>query len=209
MADNSPIPIAQPPSHEQPDITSNSKTKTKELSGWQIFHNAFIKYQPLDKDHHELYQTYKPLAESIKITIQMVIGCILGIVVALDGILFLCSAFSAPSAHWLTYLNPLNIIAYGLFFSTGVDLAYMLFTPGPDEAIDPVMTGLAAAILLGIGKIDFSTIQLEQGVSLFLAAAALAALFATKKYLFHPLKEDKNDTNNQTQLAKKENEIAK
>jgi len=67
----------------------------------------------------------------------------------------------------------------------------MLFTPGPDEAIDPVMTVLAAAILLGIGKIDFSTIQLGQGVSLFLATAALAGLFATKKYLFHPSNKNK------------------
>ena len=91
--------------------------------------------------------------------------------------------------------------------STGVDLAYMLFTPGPDEALDPVMTGLAAAILLGVGQLDFSKIQVGQGVALFLAAGSLAGLFATKKYLFHPLKENKNGTKNQTQLAKQEHEI--
>jgi hypothetical protein len=68
----------------------------------------------------------------------------------------------------LTGQNPLDLIAYGLFFSsTGVDLAYMLFTPGPDEAIDQVMTGLAGAILLSLGKFDFTKLQLEKGVILY------------------------------------------
>jgi hypothetical protein len=85
-------------------------------------------------------------------------------------------------------------ITFGLFFSTGVDLAYMLFTPGPDEAIDPVMTGLAAAILRGIGQINFAQVQVQvqQGITLFLAVGALARLFAIKKYLY--IHQPKNTT---------------
>lgn len=49
----------------------------------------------------------------------------------------------------------------------------MLFTPGPDEAIDPLMTGLAAAILLGIGQIDYKKIQVQHGIILFLAVGVL------------------------------------
>jgi hypothetical protein len=42
----------------------------------------------------------------------------------------------------------LQIVAVGLIVSTAIELAYMLFTIGPDEAIDPVITALAAILLL-------------------------------------------------------------
>ena len=200
MADNtseSPTPQSE---NKQPTKTSHSDTNLDNSdpqgsNEFQEFWRAFATWKSVDdKEAHMLYQTYEPLAESIKITIQMFIGFILGVAVLIDGLVFLCSSFSNPSPQWIAHLNPLNIIAYGLFFSTGVDLAYMLFTPGPDEAIDPVMTGLAAAILLGIGKTDFSQIQLAQGVALFLAVAALGGLFAAKKYLFDHSNKQENDT---------------
>ena len=33
-----------------------------------------------------------------------------------------------------------------------VELAYMLFTPGPDEAVQPIVTGVAAFILYALSK---------------------------------------------------------
>jgi len=56
-------------------------------------------------------------------------------------------------------LNPLDMVAYALFFSSGIELAYMLFTPDPDEVLDPLMMGLAATVLLGVSKMDFSNVQ--------------------------------------------------
>jgi hypothetical protein len=172
--------IGNPPPQTDPSRLNSSASK-KRLMPWK-FLKAFMTPQPPDKEQHALYKRYHPYAESIRIAVQMLIGTILLVLLLVKFIIDILT-LKVPNLPWAT-LNPLEIIAYGLFFSTGIDLAYMLFTPGPDEAIGPLMTGLAAAILLGIGKIDYSKIQLQQGVILFLAIAALAGLFAIRKFLF-------------------------
>jgi len=42
----------------------------------------------------------------------------------------------------------LTWVGKALIFSAAIDLAYMLFTPGPDEAIDPVIVAMAATVLI-------------------------------------------------------------
>jgi len=50
-------------------------------------------------------------------------------------------------------LPALEIVSYGLGISAAIELAYMLFTPGPDEAIQPLILGIASALLLIVSKI--------------------------------------------------------
>lgn len=189
--------------------TPKGQPNKEKKSPFQVFLTAFKARKASEDEHHALYQKYGRWAESVKITIQMCIGIILGIALLLQVIAYIIGLFSVnPFSNFFISYNPLDIIAFGLFFSTGVDLAYMLFTPGPDEAIDPVMTGLAAAILLGIGRVDYKKLQLQHGIILFLAVAALAGLFATKKHLYiHSHKQNNNGTKNQTQLTQQESEI--
>ena len=47
----------------------------------------------------------------------------------------------------------LQIVSIGLGAATAVELAYMLFTPGPDEAVQPVMMGVASAVLYALSNI--------------------------------------------------------
>ena len=42
----------------------------------------------------------------------------------------------------------------GLAAAAALELAYTLFTPGPDEALDPLMLGLSATILLKLAAIE-------------------------------------------------------
>lgn len=51
----------------------------------------------------------------------------------------------------------LAIVGTALSISAGVELAYMLFTPGPDEAVDPLILGVAGAVLLTVSdeRIDY------------------------------------------------------
>ena len=41
-----------------------------------------------------------------------------------------------------------------LGLAAAVELAYTLFTHGADEAVDPIMLGVAAALLVQLGQVD-------------------------------------------------------
>jgi len=138
----------------------------------------------------KLYDDYEPVAKAIKIMLQMFIGIVLVCTFALNVLAKIFYFAEITPLRQFAELNPLDIAAYGLFFSAGIDLAYMLFTEGPDEALDPIMTGIAGAILLGVAQIHVDKIQ--EGMTLFLETAALAGLFAVRLYLFN-----KNRTINQ------------
>ena len=88
---------------------------------------------------------------------------------------------SAINTYWVFRLPTLDMVGQALAYSAGIELAYTLFTPGPDEALDPVMMGLAAAILLGVSQIEKLTVP--GGVSAMLYCIALAGLFAIRKWL--------------------------
>lgn len=65
-------------------------------------------------------------------------------------------------------LSTLDLVARALAYSAGVDLAYMLFTPGPDEAIEPLILGLASAILFSISNIsDIADLELAKEIGLY------------------------------------------
>ncbi len=44
----------------------------------------------------------------------------------------------------------LGLVSGALLAAAAVELAYMLFTPGPDEAIDPLILGLAGTTILAL-----------------------------------------------------------
>jgi hypothetical protein len=74
-----------------------------------------------------------------------------------------------------------------LLFSAAIDLAYMLFTPGPDEALQPVIIGIAAAVLILVLKFK-ETIEVNNDkiltpnviwpvLSIFILVCAMTFLF--------------------------------
>jgi hypothetical protein len=60
-------------------------------------------------------------------------------------------------------------------------LAFTLFTPGPDEALDPVLLAIAAALLFQLGKVD--QFHWQDGLAVLLYGAALAALFMVSVFI--------------------------
>ena len=64
----------------------------------------------------------------------------------------------------LLRIKALVFIANALALSCGFQLAYMLVTKGPDEAVEPIMLGIASAILLILS--DSSPSAWGQGKSL-------------------------------------------
>src|SRR5215213_6239241 len=79
-------------------------------------------------------------ANRVRVVFQMALGLFIVGLIVWDayGILFKGSAA----------LKILEHIGEALAFSAAIDLAYMLFTPGPDEAIEPVIIGIAATVLI-------------------------------------------------------------
>ncbi len=134
-----------------------------------------------DLKAEDIYTLMRPQAKKVKVSLQMIVGIILVILLLLKAISYLSQFWGGFWLPVFALIGPLDLIGYGLLFSTGIDLAYMLFTPGPDEAVEPMITGLAAAILLFLGnpKLVFNT---DTGIGLLLAITALGILFAFKHY---------------------------
>ena len=80
---------------------------------------------------------------------------------------------------------PLELVAIALAYSSGFELAYTLFTAGPDEAVEPVIMGLAAAMLLGFSKLE--KIDVLAGCGAVVFVIAMAGLFLIRD---HFLPED-------------------
>jgi hypothetical protein len=74
-----------------------------------------------------------------------------------------------------------QIIASALAAATVIELAFTLFTPGPDEALDPVLLAIAAALLFQLGKVE--QFHWQDGVAVVLYGAALAALFVVRVFI--------------------------
>jgi hypothetical protein len=86
----------------------------------------------------------------------------------------------SPPAAKVTVL----VIASALAVAAGVELAYTLFTPGPDEALDPLMLGLSSGILLLVtGDTGKSLSVAAQFSGVLLGVLALGALFLIRRHL--------------------------
>ena len=139
-----------------------------------------------DKDH-TIYRKAKPVAKSIKIVLQMLIGVVIVI-----------KLFVAARCYFLCYsgicylgvkcdrdvlfkVGPiLEVIGYGLAISAGIDLARMLFTPEIDEAVDPLIVALSAAAIIAISKEEFTT-NWSASLALVVMTASIVVLFWVRK----------------------------
>lgn len=131
-----------------------------------------------------LYLRCKPWAYSIKVLLQMLVG--LGALVDIGGHVAHSVANQAGSAPLAPSAGiSVQVIAYALAVAAAIELAYTLFTPGPDEALDPLMLGLSSGILLLITSDGFSITSKYLGI--LIGVFALGALFLVRKYL---LQED-------------------
>jgi len=89
----------------------------------------------------------------------------------------------------------LDGIGVGLAAAAVVELAYTLFTEGPDEALDPLMLGLSATILIELGRFGDDASPRRAG-ALLLLALLLVLLFATRLFLAerHDVESGKDHT---------------
>ena len=159
-----------------------------------------------------IYIIAEPYAENFKAALQMIIGFGLTVLLTLKLIhhlleyLFLVPAYQGMLAFardtflskYVYHQPTIAIVGFALAYSTAVELAYTLFTSGPDEAINPLILGLSATILIILS--NTTNFDVNKAVGFTLLVAVLAGLFIfSKKFV------DKSDEEVEPHKAK-ENE---
>ena len=146
-----------------------------------------LSWQNEVSDREPYYDFWRPRILRCKIVFQMAIGttiALLLVIKALSHSAYLHDFFelNLPVPAQLAWEHKtLEIVAKGLAYSAGVDLAYMLFTPGPDEAFEPVVLALASGVILLASE---EAIRWEQSVGALVLSIAIGVVWAVKKKLF-------------------------
>ena len=97
-----------------------------------------------------------------------------------------CVPPAAGAQEQFCYLLPpakvaFQVIADALAAATVVQLAYTLFTPGPDEALDPVLLAIATTMLYQLGTV--TSFHWQDGLAVLLYGATLAGLFVIRVFI--------------------------
>jgi hypothetical protein len=148
-----------------------------------------------DQGDSILYSWFKPNIRDLKVLLQMIGGfgliCILVSKLSCRSVGVGC--FQNDYLSSLYTLDTLRIVSLALAYSSGIELAYMLFTPGPDEAVTPLIMGLAAGILYAVSSIDHAdqSGDLKIALSVGVLTLALALLFFIKNRSFDNDKKDR------------------
>jgi hypothetical protein len=133
------------------------------------------------------------MAGRVKAALQMLVGVYalgwLAWAFLLSPHMHSCAAVSQPPAaagpQFCYYIPParvaFQIIADALGAATVIQLVYTLFTPGPDEALDPVLLAIATALLFQLGSVE--SLRWQDGLAVLLYGAALSALFAVRIFI--------------------------
>lgn len=130
-----------------------------------------------------LYSRFEKPSGFVKVLLQMLIGAGIVLLLALklvdryfDGLALIRRL---PHLANTLSVGTLDLVGRGLAYAAGVELACMLFTPGPDEAIEPLIAGLASAILLAISNLGDP--KLEAAATIGLYVVILAGLFLMRE----------------------------
>lgn len=105
----------------------------------------------------------------------MLIGILVISSLFLQAFLFFDKEVTFSIFNLIKYSEPLAIVAYGLSIAAGIELAYMLFTPGPDETVEPLIMGVSSTLLLLISKAD--KFEWQMGLCVPLLVTSMWILF--------------------------------
>jgi hypothetical protein len=125
-------------------------------------------------DH--LYAWIAPRARLLKAVVQMLIGAF--------AVVDLGTQMWNKHIWWRPGFPPadtsLGLIGSALAAATVVELAYTLFTDGPDEVLDPLMLGITTFVIIELGM-PSAHITWGTGLGLLLSTIALGALFTIRQ----------------------------
>ncbi len=127
----------------------------------------------------ELYDKCKNQAKSIKTIGQMIVGAmtVAGVLVAATIDAIHLTNISAGTQALTS--DVFAITAAGLAVAAAFELAYTLYTPGPDEALNPLLLGVSSAFLFLASK--STQLDWQFGFAAVFVTAALYGLFKIRE----------------------------
>lgn len=151
----------------------------------------FIKKKVLNEEWtKEILSQSEITAKFFKTIIQMLIGIAIALLIVAE-----ISSFFMPESALetlnnlfpeklvlLVHMDILKMVSLGLGAATGIELAYMLFTDGPDEAVDPLIMGIASFVLAQLS--DSKSFGISKGFGIFLLVILIPILFWVKNNFF-------------------------
>jgi hypothetical protein len=153
--------------------------------------------EPHDDDTdlaERLYDRSGQYAEAVRTLLQMAIGLVLLARLAWYGIHHFWGDAELPP----TPSGVLAIVGTFLAASTAVELAYLLFTPGPDEAYVPVLLALATAALLLAGAVTSEDTSWPEVVGVVAVVVLLVGMVLLK-----PSADERLDLGRQADRARR------
>ena len=143
----------------------------------------------LKKEHKTNKHTHDISMNTLVLFVQWgkyVLQCAIGAAII---VLAVIETIKSPDISGMR--NLLEMASIGLTASAVIELGYMLFTPGPDEAVEPIITGIAAFILYELSKesIEFN---IGYSVSIGVLVVAIVCLFWVKKTFIDSKKDEDN-----------------
>ncbi|MEG0233190.1 MAG: hypothetical protein RR970_02355 [Hafnia sp.] len=173
-----------------------------------------IKSEPNSKQADEA-------ANKIQFSIQKIIFIALLSILTIKGIIEVLDSFSffrscTPVDHYMVHggssircenlvtgwsssfiehmkgIKTLQYVGSALAVSCGVQLAYMLITEGPDEAVEPIMLGVASTILLILSAISPESWNTTYVLVIAILILCIPILYFTSKKMKNDGKENED-----------------
>ncbi len=128
-----------------------------------------------------LYHKAKPWAYGIKVFLQMIVG--VGAVIDIAWhVEQSVSTHKGAAPFFPSITTSVTVVASALAVAAAIELAYTLFTPGPDETLEPLMLGLSSGILFLITENDDKNLSPPaQFSAVLLGVLAMGVLFFIRR----------------------------
>ena len=112
-------------------------------------------------------------AKALKYLAQIVVGAAIFGVLVRHAIVEFREIYTGDASNAISLAYTFKVLSYGLGISAGIEMAYMLFTEGPDEAVEPIILGLSAIMLYALAVFDLEKTNLVHFSILLISLGAL------------------------------------
>jgi len=140
---------------------------------------------------HPLYAKWQGRARTAKICLQMIVGVLTIVAVIVTVGVRVTQLIKGSGTIADVTAGIFAATAAGLAAAAAIELAYALYTPGPDEALDPLILGVSSTFLFLASKSP--RLDWQFGVAGILFAIALYGLLQIKERFREILTNDEGE----------------